>query len=183
MFNMSEGVLELLRVMFTIIWILAAGGGIPLIGHKLFKRCDISSVACEWKGTKKAYIWFAIWITLFVAGNAAVFIVFTGDIWDGDPLALIFFMIYLAGGNVVLAAIYLAVKYMIRAYYGKKDARRKTREKDEIKGGSSVQSCRIELSENPKTLDCNEKPQALGIQDSPDSPDEHDADGPNGEEK
>lgn len=96
---MSEGVLELLRVMFTIIWILAAGDGIPLIGHKLFKRCDISSVICEWKGTKKAYIWFAIWIALFVSGNAAVFILFAGDLWQGDLMAAWLFLIYYFTGK------------------------------------------------------------------------------------
>ena len=174
---MSCEEIALLRVAIGFYWLLFIAFGVPqhmwLVWRLWFKRGYITGFFYEWKGTKKAHVWYAVWMSLFAIINLIPVAVMFEDIFiELDLFATLKCSLILLVIDIVYASIYLIIKHQLRAYYDRKEEREEAEEERK----------RAEEREARRKAQTEEKPH----NDSsapPDSPDEHDADGPNGEEK
>lgn len=173
--ELSNSELLALRICFAVFWTMCIIAIIQfywIIWRSWFKRGYITGFFYEWKGTNKAYIWYFIWMSILTLTNIIVLVVFAGYLWDMNRTAVILFFPVWCGSNFILASIYLIIKHQLRAYYDRKEEREEAEEERK----------RAEEREARRKAQTEEKPH----NDSsapPDSPDEHDAVGPNGEEK
>lgn len=166
---MSVEEIIVLRIAIVFFWSVFLIFGIGQIlwrnWRNWFKRGQLTGFFYEWKGTKKAYVWYAVWMSLHVLVNICPFIIYAPDMWDFDLLAICWFLVISTVGTVVLGAIYLIIKHQLRAYYDRKEEREEAEEERK----------RAEEREARRKAQTEEKPH----NDSsapPDSPDEHDID-------
>ena len=173
--ELSNSELLALRICFAVFWTMCIIAIIQfywIIWRSWFKRGYITGFFYEWKGTDKAYIWYFIWMSILTLTNIIVLVVFAGYLRAMNRTAVILFFRVWCGSNFILASIYLIIKHQLRAYYDRKEEREEAEEERK----------RAEEREARRKSQTEEKPQS-DYSAHPDSPDEHDADGPNGEEK